>query len=81
MCSLAFADCEHAELSGYTVDGTFSEYVVSFTNHVTPIPEGFDSYAAASILCAGGKHFPYHMATPFPIYHMPSSIPGSLSPP
>ncbi|KAI5828691.1 GroES-like protein [Schizophyllum commune Tattone D] len=46
-------NCEHAELSGYTVDGTFSEYVVSFTNHVTPIPEGFDSYAAASILCAG----------------------------
>ncbi|KIY44006.1 GroES-like protein [Fistulina hepatica ATCC 64428] len=45
--------CDHAELSGYTVDGTFSEYVVSFVNHVTPIPEGFDSYAAASILCAG----------------------------
>ncbi|KAL1744575.1 chaperonin 10-like protein [Schizophyllum fasciatum] len=46
-------NCYNAELSGYTVDGTFSEYVVSFVNHVTPIPDGFDSYAAASILCAG----------------------------
>ncbi|KIY45012.1 GroES-like protein [Fistulina hepatica ATCC 64428] len=45
--------CEKAELSGYTVDGTFSEYVVSYVNHVTPIPDGFDSFAAASILCAG----------------------------
>jgi propanol-preferring alcohol dehydrogenase len=25
---------------------------VSYVNHVTPIPEGFDSNAAASILCA-----------------------------
>ncbi|TRM55795.1 chaperonin 10-like protein [Schizophyllum amplum] len=46
-------NCYSAQLSGFTVDGTFSEYVVSFVNHVTPIPEGFDSYAAASILCAG----------------------------
>ncbi|KAJ6578958.1 chaperonin 10-like protein, partial [Mycena sp. CBHHK59/15] len=36
--------------TGFTVDGTFSQYVVSYVNHVTPIPEGFDSNAAASIL-------------------------------
>ncbi|EEB95506.1 hypothetical protein MPER_05513, partial [Moniliophthora perniciosa FA553] len=30
----------NAKLSGYTVDGTFQEYVVSFTNHVTPIRNG-----------------------------------------
>ncbi|KAG5335346.1 Alcohol dehydrogenase 3 [Termitomyces sp. T112] len=46
-------NCCNAKLSGYTVDGTFSEYVVSFVRHVTPIPENLDSRAAASILCAG----------------------------
>ncbi|KZT31925.1 GroES-like protein [Sistotremastrum suecicum HHB10207 ss-3] len=45
--------CQSAKLSGFTVDGTFSEYVVSYVNHVTPIPEQLDSKAAASILCAG----------------------------
>ncbi|KAF9225933.1 GroES-like protein, partial [Gyrodon lividus] len=46
-------DCLKAKLSGFTVDGTFSQYVVSWVNHVTPIPDSLDSYAAASILCAG----------------------------
>jgi propanol-preferring alcohol dehydrogenase len=40
-------------LSGFTIDGTFQEYAVSYVNHVTPIPEGISSTAAASILCAG----------------------------
>ncbi|KAF7327337.1 Alcohol dehydrogenase 1 [Mycena kentingensis (nom. inval.)] len=47
------AYCLNAKLSGFSVDGTFQQYVVSFVNHVTPIPEGIDSNAAASILCAG----------------------------
>ncbi|KAJ7739465.1 chaperonin 10-like protein, partial [Mycena maculata] len=46
-------DCTDAKLSGFTVDGTFQQYVISFVNHATPIPGGFDSNAAASILCAG----------------------------
>ncbi|KAF7375305.1 PKS-ER domain-containing protein [Mycena sanguinolenta] len=46
-------NCLEAKLSGFTVDGTFQQYAVSYVNHVTPIPEGFDSNAAASILCAG----------------------------
>ncbi|EIN08458.1 GroES-like protein [Punctularia strigosozonata HHB-11173 SS5] len=45
--------CPDAKLSGYTVDGTFQHYVVSYTNHVSPIPENLDSTEAASILCAG----------------------------
>ncbi|KAI0034450.1 GroES-like protein [Vararia minispora EC-137] len=45
--------CSKAKLSGYTVDGTFAQYVVSYTAHVTPIPDGIDSAEAASILCAG----------------------------
>ncbi|KII87606.1 hypothetical protein PLICRDRAFT_690292 [Plicaturopsis crispa FD-325 SS-3] len=46
-------NCDKAKLSGFTHDGTFQEYVVSFVHHVTPIPEGYDSNQAASILCAG----------------------------
>ncbi|WWC90443.1 uncharacterized protein L201_005378 [Kwoniella dendrophila CBS 6074] len=46
-------NCPKVKLSGYTVDGTFSEYVVSYTNHVTPIPKNLDSAGAASLLCAG----------------------------
>ncbi|ODO00591.1 alcohol dehydrogenase, propanol-preferring [Cryptococcus wingfieldii CBS 7118] len=46
-------NCDHAQLSGYTVDGTFAEYVTSYVNHVTPIPASLDSAGAASILCAG----------------------------
>ncbi|KAI5123358.1 hypothetical protein M0805_001779 [Coniferiporia weirii] len=46
-------NCVNALLSGYTVDGTFSQYVVSFVHHVTPIPDGIDSAGAASVLCAG----------------------------
>jgi propanol-preferring alcohol dehydrogenase len=46
-------NCAKAKLSGFNVDGTFSQYVVSYVNHVTPIPEGIESAEAASILCAG----------------------------
>ncbi|KIK69621.1 hypothetical protein GYMLUDRAFT_90658 [Collybiopsis luxurians FD-317 M1] len=46
-------NCLQAKLSGFTVDGTFQEYVVSYVNHVTPIPTGIASDAAASVLCAG----------------------------
>jgi alcohol dehydrogenase, propanol-preferring len=45
--------CPEAKLSGYTVDGTFQHYVVSYTNHVSPIPPNLESTEAASILCAG----------------------------
>jgi len=45
--------CEHVKLSGYTVDGTFSQYCVSYVHTVTPIPDDLDSFEAASILCAG----------------------------
>ncbi|KAI0729795.1 GroES-like protein [Fomitopsis betulina] len=45
--------CPNQQLSGFTTDGTFQQYVVSWVSHVTPIPEGLDSFEAASILCAG----------------------------
>ncbi|PPQ82177.1 hypothetical protein CVT26_008291 [Gymnopilus dilepis] len=46
-------DCEDVKISGYTVDGTFAQYVVSWVQSVTPIPDTLESEAAASILCAG----------------------------
>jgi propanol-preferring alcohol dehydrogenase len=46
-------DCVSVKNSGFSVNGTFSEYVVSWVNHVTPIPEGLPSADAASVLCAG----------------------------
>ncbi|KAI0078291.1 GroES-like protein [Panus rudis PR-1116 ss-1] len=45
--------CEKGKYSGFSVDGTFSQYVVSYVSHVTPIPDGLASEEAASILCAG----------------------------
>ncbi|KZT25766.1 GroES-like protein [Neolentinus lepideus HHB14362 ss-1] len=45
--------CLNCKLSGYTVDGTFQQYVVSFVNHVSLIPEGIADADAASVLCAG----------------------------
>ncbi|TEB15139.1 mannitol-1-phosphate dehydrogenase [Coprinellus micaceus] len=46
-------NCSSVKLSGYTTDGTFQQYVQSWVNVVTPIPEGISSEAAASVLCAG----------------------------
>ncbi|OJA11847.1 hypothetical protein AZE42_04070 [Rhizopogon vesiculosus] len=46
-------NCPKAKISGFTVDGTFAQYTVSFVHHVTPIPTNLESNAAASILCAG----------------------------
>ncbi|GLB40408.1 putative alcohol dehydrogenase GroES-like domain [Lyophyllum shimeji] len=46
-------NCDEVKLSGFNIDGTYANYVVSYVTHVTPIPEGIDSNEAASILCAG----------------------------
>jgi propanol-preferring alcohol dehydrogenase len=46
-------NCPDAKLSGFNVDGTFAQYVVSYVHHVTPIPAGMDSADAAPVLCAG----------------------------
>ncbi|KAK7458841.1 Alcohol dehydrogenase, variant 2 [Stygiomarasmius scandens] len=38
---------------GCSVDGTWADYVVAWTDYVTPIPASLDSAAATPILCAG----------------------------
>ncbi|KAF1783922.1 Polyketide synthase, enoylreductase domain [Phytophthora cactorum] len=45
--------CVDADLHGFTVDGSFQQWCVSFSEHVTPIPTDLPMHAAAPILCAG----------------------------
>ncbi|KAG6867111.1 hypothetical protein C0993_006659 [Termitomyces sp. T159_Od127] len=45
--------CAQSKTHGFTVNGTFAEYAVSYVDYVTPIPDGLDSAAAAPFLCAG----------------------------
>lgn len=45
--------CAKAQLSGYTVDGTFQQYVVAKGAHVSVIPKDVPLDAIAPILCAG----------------------------
>ncbi|KAH0583421.1 hypothetical protein H2248_009050 [Termitomyces sp. 'cryptogamus'] len=45
--------CPLSKAHGFTVHGTFAQYVVSWVNYVTPIPDNLDSAAAAPFLCAG----------------------------
>lgn len=47
------ATCEHAQTHGCSVDGTLQQFAVSFTNHLTPIPDGVPFELAAPVLCAG----------------------------
>jgi propanol-preferring alcohol dehydrogenase len=45
--------CTHQENTGYTVDGSYAEYVLADPRYVAPIPPGADLLAIAPILCAG----------------------------
>lgn len=45
--------CNSAEYGGYTVDGSFGEYMLVDTRYCARIPEGSDPLEVAPILCAG----------------------------
>ncbi|EEP79477.1 alcohol dehydrogenase I [Uncinocarpus reesii 1704] len=45
--------CADAQLSGYTVDGTFQQYCLAQTAHLTPLPKTVKMDKVAPILCAG----------------------------
>lgn len=45
--------CNQAEYGGYTVDGSFGEYMLVDTRYCARIPEGSDPLEVAPILCAG----------------------------
>lgn len=45
--------CEKQENGGYSVDGSFGEYMLVDSRYCALIPEGSDPYEIAPILCAG----------------------------
>lgn len=45
--------CNEAEYGGYTVDGSFGEYMLVDTRYCARIPEGSDPVEVAPVLCAG----------------------------
>lgn len=45
--------CAKAQLSGYTVDGTFQQYCIAKAAHIARIPKECDLEAIAPVLCAG----------------------------
>lgn len=45
--------CQEAQLSGYTVDGTFQQYCIGKAAHVARIPKEIPLDAIAPVLCAG----------------------------
>jgi len=45
--------CEHANFTGYTVDGGYAEYLVAPQQFVYILPDAFTDLEAAPLLCAG----------------------------
>lgn len=45
--------CEHAQFTGFDVNGGFAEYMIAEGNYVLPIPETIPDRQAAPLLCAG----------------------------
>ncbi|WP_291795094.1 alcohol dehydrogenase AdhP [Brevibacterium sp.] len=45
--------CEQQQNGGYSVDGSFGEYMLVDARHAAHIPEGADPYEIAPVLCAG----------------------------
>lgn len=45
--------CESQQMTGYTVDGGYAEYVRADANYVGRLPAGLDFGPAAPVLCAG----------------------------
>ena len=45
--------CEHAQFTGYHVDGGYAEYAIVGEQYAYPIPQPFSDEHAAPLLCAG----------------------------
>jgi alcohol dehydrogenase, propanol-preferring len=45
--------CESQQNTGYSVPGSFAEYVLADPNYVGPLPNGLSFHEAAPIVCAG----------------------------
>lgn len=54
LCEAGFeSNCEHADLSGYTHDGSFQQYATADAIQAAQIPKGTDLAEIAPVLCAG----------------------------
>lgn len=45
--------CDHAQFTGYQINGGFAEYCVAHSQFCFPIPSNYSSEQAAPLLCAG----------------------------
>jgi propanol-preferring alcohol dehydrogenase len=45
--------CDHADFTGWTVDGGYAEYALADASFLYRIPKGFSDLHAAPLLCAG----------------------------
>ena len=45
--------CDHAQFTGYQIDGGYAEYCVANERFCFPIPAGYPDIQAAPLLCAG----------------------------
>jgi len=45
--------CARQLRTGYSIDGSYAEYVIGYARHVVKIPEGVSSFDAAPLTCAG----------------------------
>lgn len=45
--------CEDQQMTGYTVDGGYADYVLADANYVGHLPDGLEFGPAAPVLCAG----------------------------
>lgn len=45
--------CDHQQMTGYTVNGGYAEYVLADPGYVGHLPAGLDFAPAAPVLCAG----------------------------
>jgi len=45
--------CEHAQFTGYDLNGGYAEYSVADQRYCFPLPSGFSDSEAAPLLCAG----------------------------
>ncbi len=45
--------CDHAQFTGYTINGGFAEFTVAHQQYVFKLPKGYGDAEAAPLLCAG----------------------------
>jgi len=45
--------CARQLRTGYSIDGSYAEYVIGYARHVVQVPDGVSSFDAAPLTCAG----------------------------